>query len=59
MDENKKQNDSMDTILTVGLIASSVLLVYTLGMRHGYKIAVKAMNSIIDYCVDALEISHF
>ena len=58
MEENKKQNE-IDPILTVGIIASSVLIIYTLGMRKGYKVAVKAMNSVIDYCINALDASHF
>ena len=55
MDENKKQNDSMDTILTVGLIASSVMLVYTLGMRKGYKLAIKAVDDLIYRSLLAIE----
>ena len=55
MDENKKQNDSMDTILTVGLIASSVLLVYTLGMRKGYKLAIKTVDDLIYQSLLAIE----
>lgn len=55
MDENKNQNGSMDTILTVGLIASSVLLIYTLGMRKGYKLALKTVEDLIYQSLLAIE----
>ena len=55
MEENKKQDNTMDTILTIGLIASSVLLVYTLGMRKGYKLAIKTVDDLIYRSLLAIE----
>lgn len=55
MDENKKQDNTMDTILTIGLIASGVLLVYTLGMRKGYKLAIKTVDDLIYRSLLAIE----
>ena len=55
MEENKKSDDTMNTILTVGLIASSVLFVYTLGMRRGQKIALKTMDDLIYRSLLAIE----
>ena len=59
MEETTKKTDGTSVILYVGLIASSVLLVYTLGMKRGYKLAIKTIDSVINSCVDAFEISAF